>query len=281
MIKKITILSVSAFFLLVLLKPNVIFAEKTKEYTVTTNEYEILKSLSKENYSNLKLSGYDEQEINIIRNIEKEYPKHLQEYKDLPEANLKQLGYSDDQVKLLKNYKGTEEETMQLAATMRFLLKDNYVNYSESQNKTEAKFYYRFIWNGIPLIKLKDIVGVSWNDWNIVNTSGWVNYYSITGDQNDVFSAKPTFIENENGPNTFGAGYKFDMTKEDNYYWARAGEGIFTVYNHGKKNLSVYAEYGHSTVFLNPSFSIPGLLSIEFSKSVKTMGSDHLDVEIP
>ncbi len=277
--KIFTILSVSTFLLLILLKPNIIFAEEKNQTSITTNEYEVLKDLSKNSNTNLKLNGYNDQDINKIKNVEKEYPKHLNEYKDLPEENLKELGYTDNQIKLLRDYKGTEEETIKLAATMDFRLTENFVNYSQSHDKTEAKFNYRFAWHGVPLMKTKDIVGVAWNDWNLTSTYSYVRYIDIIGNLQNAFTLDATFVNNE-GPHSFGGGYRFKMTQEDNYYWAQAGFGSFTMYNHGPKNLSAYAEYGHSTFSLNPTFSVPGGLSIAFSKNVKTMGSDHLDISI-
>lgn len=88
--KMLTILFLLA---VILLTPNIILAEEKNDgNTVTINEYEMLKELSKKDNSTLKLNGYNQTELNIIKNIEEEYPKHLKKYKDLPKEDLKKNG---------------------------------------------------------------------------------------------------------------------------------------------------------------------------------------------
>lgn len=241
----------------------------------------MLKELSKKDNSTLKLNGYNQTELNIIKNIEEEYPKHLKKYKDLPKEDLKKMGYTDDQIKLLRNYKGTEKETILLAATLHSKLTNRGIEYSNTEDKTNAKFRYRFDWHGVPLIKRQDIVALTWNDWNLIKSEEFaLRYHHVDNPQRWRAGPPATFLEND-GPSTFGAGYKFDMAVDNNYWYARTGVFDFEVYNHGKKNLSVYAEYGHTTYAIKPTFSIPGFLSIEFSNGVDTADSTRLDVEVP
>lgn len=81
------------------------------------------------------------------------------------------------------------------------------------------------------------------------------------------------------GPTSYGGGFKFAMTREDNYYWAQSGYGIFTLYrNNARADLSAYRQYGHATVTLVPSFSIPGYGYIAFVNNVEIAGEDWVDM---
>lgn len=84
------------------------------------------------------------------------------------------------------------------------------------------------------MIKLTDIVAVSWNDWQINGKYAYTTYKHIYGSQPDIYGY-PTFVPN-NGPNSYGAGYRFPMTQQDNYYWAQSRLGIFTLYHNYVRN---------------------------------------------
>lgn len=271
----------SIILILGLLPSNPISAKNQTNKSITTNEYETLKQLSKQSDFSILSKGYNKQELDIIRNIEIEYPKHLIKYKTFSKEDLENLGYTEEQITLLRNYEGQEEQTIKLAATVNTTLSELKLEYSPTDDKTYTKFRYRFAWSGVPLFKMKDIIAVSWNDWNLTDTMvRGMRYADVMNSQNLRGDLTPVFVKN-NGPNNFGAGYKFDMAIEDNRYYAQTGVFDFELYNHGKKNLSVYAEYGHNTLGLNPVFSIPGLFSIDFSTGINIADSTHLDIEIP
>lgn len=69
------------------------------------------------------------------------------------------------------------------------------------------------------------------------------------------------------------------MTQQDNYFWAKSGYGIFTLYhNYSRKDLSAYAEYGHSTVSVVPGIQIPGYGSINFTYGTVREDYVHTDM---
>jgi len=245
----------------------------------TMNEYEMLKSLSKKSNSELAKLGYNSEEVEKVRNYKEEYVKHLKKYATLEDKNLYNLGYTSEQIKMLRSYDGSEEQTIALSASLVLNLTADYVTWSASENRTNARLVYDFAWSGVPLIKTTDVVAVSWDVWQINGKHAYTTYKHIYGTEPDIYGY-PTFVEND-GPNSFGAGYKFPMTQQDNYYWAQSGEGIFTLYhNNSRWDLSAYAEYGHSTITVSPSFSIPGYGSISFiPNSVTTADTAHEDKE--
>lgn len=177
---------------------------------------------------------------------------------------------------MLRTYDGDVEETMALSATLSLTLSSDYVTYYSSKNWTDARVVYEFDWIGIPLIKTTDIVGVAWNDWDLRSSSGNITYKHIYGSETDIIDY-PT-LTNPSVPLSYGRGHTFRMTKQDNYYWAQSGIGIFSIRHSGSaKNLSAYAEYGHSTITTTPSFSAPGGASIDFSYGVETVAQDWED----
>lgn len=237
------------------------------------NEYDVLSNCATQSDRELKAKGYSTKEISMIRDLKKEYINHLSQYTTLNSDALKELGYTQEQISILRNFKGTEAEIRALAATLDFYLSADFVRWDAGENRTNARLSYNFNWNGVPLIGLTDIVGVTWNDWTIRGSSSYVTYVHLYGSEQNYY-LPATFVDN-NGPASYGGGYKFVMKQKDNYFWAKSGYGIFSLYhNYTRHDLSAYAEYGHSTVSVYPSFSIPGYGSINFSDGVNRQAQD-------
>lgn len=246
---------------------------------VRINEYEMIKSIAKKSDTELDELGYSKEEINKIKNYEKEYSKHLEKLSKLEEKNLKKMGYSAEKIKKLKEFDGSEEQITTLAATLYLTLTCDYVTFSTSQNRTNARITYDFEWVGQPAFLFADIVALSWNDWQIAGKYAYVNYVHVYGSEPD-YIGYPTFQPN-NGPSSYGAGYKWSMSDDDNYFWAQSGTGIFSLYyNYYLHDLSVYAEYGHSTLAISPSFSATTPLDITFEGAVDTVDTARLDQEV-
>jgi len=249
----------------------------TTVVTAIPNEYDLLCNISEKSDEELSSQGYTVAEISTIRNYKEEYDEHLLQLKDLDEDVLQHLGYSDEQIDIFRDYTGTEEQIRSLAASLDFHLTADYVTWSASENRTNARLSYEFEWAGVPLVKTSDIVAVSWNDWTINGKSSYVTYTHIYGTEPD-YSLAATYVQND-GPNSFGGGFKFAMTQEDNYFWAKSGYGIFTLYhNYERHDLSAYAEYGHSTFSVSPSFFIPGYGAINFSYGTEMEEQDWEDM---
>ncbi|MBQ6294096.1 MAG: hypothetical protein IJK77_09630 [Lachnospiraceae bacterium] len=243
----------------------------------TINEYDYLLNMKERSDSELFDEGYTSEDINSIRHLEDAYSNHLRQFMVLDDAALSNLGYSNEQIMILRSFNGSEEQIRALAATLFFDLYIDFVTWSQADNRTNARLCYDFSWNGVPLIKTRDIVAVSWNDWTINGTLSYITYVSITGTGSNLY-LPATYVPN-NGPTSFGGGFKFAMTQNDNYYWAKSGYGIFTLYkNYIRHDLSAYAEYGHSTVLLNPGFSIPGYGSISFTYGIDMKAQDWADM---
>jgi len=252
--------------------------DKVKVDKVTINEYELLKDLSKKSTLDLEKKGFQDKDIEKIKNYKDEYAKHLKKYAELDDESLNNLGYTSEKIEMLRVYDGSEAQTIALAASCNLTLKVDYVTWSAAQNRTNARLEYNFTWTGVPLVKKTDIVAVTWNDWTLNGTTANTTYKHIYGFNPDIYGY-PTFVANS-GPSSLGAGYRFPMAQQDNYYWAQSGKGIFTLYhNYTKKDLSAYAAYGHYTITANLSFFIPGYGAINFTPEVIPADTDRADVK--
>lgn len=254
-----------------------IAADYAHTSSAIVNEYDYLQNLSNSSDSMLSENGYSASDITLIRDLKESYVNHLNQYARLSTSALKNLGYSQKQISIFRNFSGSEDEIRALAATLNFSLSIDYVTWSSTSNRTNARLVYNFSWSGVPLIKTTDIVAVSWNDWTINGKSSYVTYSNINGTGNS-YSLSATYVSNS-GPSSYGGGYKFAMTQDDNNYWAQSGYGIFTLYhNYAMADLSAYAQYGHSTISVTPGFSIPGYGSISFTYGTSMAGEDWADL---
>lgn len=236
------------------------------------NEYDLLSQMAEESSSALLARGYSLNEVNTIQNLDSEYRAHLEQFTDMDSESLRNLGYSDEQILILRNFSGAQSEIKALSAVCYLSLYCDYVTWSSTDNRTNSRLRYSFNWSGVPLVKTTDIVSVRWNDWTLHSHSANVTYAPVSGSgSNKIINA--TYVPN-NGPLAYGSSFRFAMTQTDNSYWGKSGTGYFNVYyNYSKKDMSAYAEYGHSTITCTPSVSIPA--SGEFSFTYGTTCADQ------
>lgn len=242
---------------------------------VTLNEYELAKKLAAESSSTLATKGFTSREIDNIVNYQEVYRKHIQKLNTLNETTLANNGYSQKQINMIRNFTGSDIEMARLGAELTISSKPHSFHYTEG-DLTTGRLTYRWSWNGIPCFKMEDMVAVSWNDWNVVRDTSFVNYYGVnTADFYKSESA--TFTTDGNG--VHGAGHNFDVSIEGNYYYAQSGGGGFEIESDtfAKKNFFYYIEYGHSQVVASTNFSVGiggGDASIDFSFGVVNADDD-------
>lgn len=248
-----------------------------QQQEIIINEYEALKQLAEESSATLSKAGYTSDEIMQIKNYNQTYANHITELQTLCDTALSNHGYTVDQIDIIKNFTGTEEEMSLLGSSLNIYSATALFSYTNG-GRTTGRLAYNWNWVGIPVIKTRDMVATSWNSWTVTGNSSYISYYSVNGEYYDTESATFTYPTNDTWN---GAGHKFDMTRSDNYYYAKSGGGTFDVRSDGlyQKDFLYYIEYGHSTLSYNIDFSvgIPGGASgsISFShNSVKKAGGD-------
>ncbi len=244
---------------------------------VTINEYEALKQLSEVSPSVLSKAGYTSDEISKIKNYNQTYYNHITELQTLSDTALANHGYTASQIDVIKNFTGTEEQMLLASASLDIYSTTALFSYTTG-GRTTGRLAYNWNWSGVPAIKMRDMVAASWNNWVLTDNSSYVSYYGVnTGTFYTTESATYTNPTN----NTWnGGGHKFDMTKSDNYYYAKSGGGTFDVESDGlyQKDFYYYIEYGHATLSYSIGFSVSvpggGAGSISFSVVTAYAGSD-------
>ncbi len=241
---------------------------------VAINEYEKAKELALKSTDELSALGYSSDEIAQIKDYHKNYVKHLKKLQKLDDATLLRLGYTSDQILVLRNFDESETQATILSATMT--LYSNTANFRYPDNTyTKGRLAYGWYWTGVPAFKLQDAVAVSWNDWVVESNTSYVSYYRIDGIPYTDLPA--TYTTDGNG--TEGAGHKFNVGLQDNLYYARSGGGSFDIRSdvHAMKDFYYYMAYGHKEYTGTISFSIGkggADASITFS-GVSVIEDDH------
>jgi len=221
---------------------------------IVVNEYDLAKQLANKSVKTLSQNGYSTNEIRDIKNYQDVYCEHIEKLNTLNDEALLENGYSEDQIEIIRNFKGTDAEMARLGATLTLTAEPQNFTYKNG-DLTTGKITYSWEWNSVPAFKMQDMVAVSWNDWVVTNDKSTVKYYNTnTGKLYKSLSA--TYSEDGNG--TQGSGHKFKVAIEDNAYYAKMGNGTFTIKSDvfAQKNCYFYLEYGHSQVSPKINFSV-------------------------
>lgn len=240
-----------------------------KGITYSINEYESLKELAQNSKSELMALGYSGEDLTNIINYEENYRNHIHSLQSLTDEQLTNCGYNAEQIRMLRNFQGTDEEMTKLGAELTLNVRTAAFRFTGE--RTEGGIIYDWKWSGIPQIKMTDAVVVSWNDWIVTseqsyvlyhNTSSWAYSHMDTG----------TLIHPDGEPSSYGAGHSFKMQTDYVTNWAQNGGGSIYVQSteYAKKDFYYFIEYGHSTIKTSIGFSVgfPGGASGSISWSL-------------
>lgn len=248
------------------------FAETSKDITdelggtvkvSACNEYAMLKELAKEGEFSLVKQGYTKSEITEIRDYKENYIRHIEKLGDLEDQALTNLGYGEDQIKMIRNFKGSEAELYGLSATLSLNVTNASFEFKENEPKSsrysKGTFEFGWAWNGMPMSTSTDLVGASWNSWAITSRSSSIKYYDMT-----TGAYKKTTAATKKDPTGAGAiggaGYKFPLRISSENLFARNGQVTFKLKSdvHDLKDFYYYVAYGHTVLTVSPSFSVSG-----------------------
>lgn len=265
------ILSLLFSFILLLTCTIPAFAAPATQTQTVTNEYEALMELYGNSTSDLKQKGYTNDEIQTIRNFDETYNQHILKIAKLDSSVLSAHGYTSQQIRKIKNFNpttATTEDKILLSATCHTKATiDNYTG-------TTGRITSTFEWTGVPAFKMTDILATAWNNWYITGKSANIEYANINN-PNDTFSETPTYKKSDTGLESFGASYYFPASKQDNYYYSRRGSSIFVLGCDTKQHLETASRLGHQQGIASLSVSIRGGLDISFSTGRKSLGDGY------
>lgn len=116
--------------------------------------YKVKKARSIVNYDS------NQEELLEILKKRKEYHDYIYELKELPESQLVDMTFDDDQIDAIKNFDGSDEMATRASATISASLTLTQFNYTASDNRTHASATFSGRWNGTPLYKMQDTIGI-------------------------------------------------------------------------------------------------------------------------
>lgn len=252
------------------LSATVFAAEPTIERTVT-NEYEAILLLQESSPSELSEQGYSESEINTIQNADSLFDEHIALLATLPDTSLTSAGYTDEQIIGIKSYNANTATTSDKA---RLSAQCETTSYIDNYTGTTGRVTSKFVWNGIPAFKMKDILITAWNNWQITGKAANVKYTHIYGTQPSFWQA-PTYQTPEGGMTSYGSGYYYPAALQDNYFYASEGYSIFVLSRQSSSHLETIARVSHQQGIASLSFSISSGFDIGLSLGRTLLGDGH------
>jgi len=160
---------------------------------------------------------------------------------------------SNEQIEVIKNYTGTDEEIKMLAASAYVDLDIDYCEYSLTTDETTSRLYLSFVWDTLPIIKMNDFIAIGWGEpWDIGGQAANIKYEYIY-DSNDTKWSAPTYVEEDDQE---GGGYKFRAAIDDNYYAVKEGYCIFVISKYGENEVFAQGRYDRQIVGWNLSYDV-------------------------
>lgn len=254
-----------------------------KSNSFSINEYDIITDLQNASDDELIEDGYTKDEIEIIKDFS--YEELLYERAQLSEEILREMKYTDEQIKLLRSYDGSNlEDNPQLAASISATC-SGWISV-DSASTSSITFYADWEWDIQPLLsgyKVQDIAAIRWKGTNSAgspmnvaisksNSTGKVTYYE-PGVGGSILNKTITVDDN------YGKAYcKFPLAQSSSYPYRFAESGylkikVDKVGSDPINEISICFSYGHSTVTINPSVSFPASFSINFASTMNKMFS--------
>lgn len=225
----------------------------SKDNTLMLNEYDFFIEFEKTPESSLKSLGYDQETIERYKNFRTLYDEHVKFLSGFSSEELNNKGYSNEQIEIIKNYTGTDEEIEMLAASAYVDLDIDYCEYSLSSRRTTSRLYLSFVWTTLPIIKMNDFIAIGWGEpWSIGGHAANIKYENIYN-SNDTKWSSPTYVAQDYSK---GGGYKFRAAIDDNYYAVKEGYCIFVISKQGENDIFAQGRYDRQIIGWSFSFDV-------------------------
>lgn len=239
--------------------------ESNATIVTMTNEYDAILELKNMPVTMMQENGYSEEEIEAIKSFSIE--EALLERAQYSEEELRNWGYDDNQITLLKNYDGSPlEDNPQMRAAMA-TMSGQLSEVNSSSNKITAKFDWT--WSNRPVLSgnaVNDLVTCGF-----MATSVGSSPHTVTANQVSCLIHYYTDDGTEIGSSTYAIGYidphahveaRFPMAKRFNNIegWAKKGTLRVGAVEEAPANqlysVTFVFGYGHSSVGVEPDISV-------------------------
>lgn len=252
-------------------------------YTVTINEYDVYVATRTASASDLAKAGISTRHADLIKSnaIENE----LLKLSALSTDELKSLGYTKEQISLLHSYTG---ERIENAPELRGVFADMTAQFSKVSASTVAlTIQVEWTWSNAPVLAgpvITDMVAMRWQGtntagapinvaYNSAGSSCTVKYYSRSGVYKD--SETVSIVCDSPYDHAYARiPMSSDEGDADGMYYAKSGILKIKVQRTGTDSIQEAAfvfGYGHTTIVISPSLSLPVSFGIGFSTGTQTM----------
>lgn len=245
------------------------------------SELEMYFDLIDASTSELKARGVTTKQINELKSIN--FEEGFLEQSKLPEEVLLNFGYTEEQVKLIKNYDGSpitrDSAMVKASATIGAGVTLN------TSSTSRYKFTYSWVWTGKPISNGTDICAMRWSAYSssgsplgasIGTTDSSVEYYDFYGDLYEYET--PSITEDDDS-----IYITFPLEKKDSngdeYVWAKEGYLKATINKLGTSGMDfvrIRGAYGRSTSKVTPGISLSSS-GVGFSFSPYSKITDYVD----
>ena len=227
-----------------------------EENTITQNEYLVMTSLNQKSNNSLMKLGYSSQEISDIRDYKTNYKEHLNSLKDLDTNTLKNMEYDENQIEVIKNLNDSPSEIQLARASARVVIQFNGDLYPGS-SRSNATINFWFSWKGMPSARGTDMVtmynGAGMYYYEKQSYLNVKNFNTGSG-KTTTSTIKPTMY----GANNKCISFKFRTNVPySKTCYTKSGMGRVKMTRAKKiKEVGVRVAYGKGNVSLTPSISI-------------------------
>lgn len=247
---------------------NVINSEKPTKVT-KINEYEFMNKLKNKSDSQLKQQGFSDLQVKEIRNTD--IKAKVYELSKMSKDEIKKQGFSDNQTEKIKNFKGTDAELAAMAASCTIYSNLNSYNYSSRDNRTYASVGFSFGWNARPIIDFTDIIGVCWSEGFYFSGGSASLHYEYSLDTSLTYNTSVNFTQV--GLGNSACSLKVPVNPSG-YYYLNSGSGSVSISKSGKVNeFSMLFDYGHNQINATPEIKLVNLtpqIEIKFGSGINS-----------
>jgi len=250
--------------------------------SIVISELELISELRTKSDFELEELGLSKDDISIIKSDYAE--KELLRRSKLPIDEMKGLGYSDEQISLLKKYDGSEltKGSVYLALSSTCLGSFS----SGTCSGSNIRVRYNWNWTSAPFFNMTDKIAFRWQavkpngsyaDATVTYSKALAKYYRVTTGVYD--SSKDTYYSASLNNIDKTAIFNIPMIKDDNY-WAKSGTVYMYFYADGNftfNYINVGAAYGHKILSGSITVSFPVSTNSWFSFSPSSRVTQETD----
>lgn len=253
-------------------------------YSVTVNEYDVYVAARKSSKEELMRNGMTEEKVHLVKSnaIEEEITR----LSELSFEELSSLGYNNDQIAIIHNYDG---ESIETNSNLRGIFADMTMSFHPvAASRTSLTLRVDWSWTDNPMLageSIKDMVAIRWDGTGTaseplnlaLNQSGSscvVGYYS-RGSNIYQYSRSYAVLTSDSYTHIYSLVPM--STGDSNWvgdYYAKEGSLTVKVDVIGDGTIqeaSFAFAYGHTTIVVTPSLSLPLNFEIDFSFGTETM----------